>query len=330
MKGVKKCFGVLLAFSITFLSSLSVFSADTRAFNITDSDYYSWSSGRIVGALDWYSLTSAPNGALSRSTSGGAGGVLESFKLCLTGSIPANTLFTFNLQSKLDGTWRSIPLSTRSTDFSVLSHTFGEYGVNSYLFYNSATISGCLEFYTPREFSVSGLVDIYVSGINGIQIQSSGLTPSQAQTLMNRLNYINTGVDDISADVQSIVDAINEQNEREEEQQQQEQEDRDNLESQSSQASGDADSSQADVENLGGNFADYIGGIATALGASPTDCKFRANFGIGNFDAGEVDLCQLSLPTEFQIIGSILLIAFVVPLAWATLNKIIALIRSFQ
>lgn len=106
-------------------------------------------------------------------------------------------------------------------------------------------------------------------------------------------------------------------------------EDRSNLESQSSSIDSDADSSSSDAESTGTTLLGAFSGFVSALtSASPSNCVF--NMDLGRLDMGNVDLCQLSPPTGFQAVGSVLLILFCVPLSIATGRKVISLFRSFQ
>lgn len=72
-------------------------------------------------------------------------------------------------------------------------------------------------------------------------------------------------------------------------------------------------------------FTDFVSAITSA---SPSSCNINAD--IGDLKLGNVDLCELSPPASVQIISSILLIGFCVPLSIATARKMINLYRSFQ
>lgn len=90
-----------------------------------------------------------------------------------------------------------------------------------------------------------------------------------------------------------------------------------------------SDSSQQQADSTGttllGAFQSFVGAISSA---SPTSCVINAN--IGDFKMGNADLCSLTVPPAVKTIGSILLIAFCVPLSLALVNKMIGLFRSFQ
>lgn len=105
--------------------------------------------------------------------------------------------------------------------------------------------------------------------------------------------------------------------------------DREDLENQSSDTQSSSDDSQQEAESTGTTllsaFTSFVGALSSA---SPSNC--RINMDLGNFDMGNVDLCSLSPPPEFQSIASIMLILFCVPLSIATARKVISLFRSFQ
>lgn len=106
-------------------------------------------------------------------------------------------------------------------------------------------------------------------------------------------------------------------------------EDRNNIESQQSESSDTSDDSQEDAENTGTTLLAAFSSFVTAItSASPSNCNLLMN--MGNLNLGNVNLCQLSPPAEFQVIASIFLILFCVPLSIATARKVISLFRSFQ
>lgn len=106
-------------------------------------------------------------------------------------------------------------------------------------------------------------------------------------------------------------------------------EDRQNLEDQKSESQDSSDDSQEDAENTGTTLLAAFSSFVTAItSASPSNCNLLMN--MGNLNLGNVNLCQLSPPAEFQVIASIFLILFCVPLSIATARKVINLFRSFQ
>lgn len=94
-------------------------------------------------------------------------------------------------------------------------------------------------------------------------------------------------------------------------------------------ANTDADSSSQQAEQSGSTLLEAVTQFIGALtGSSASNCVINAN--IGEFEMGNVDLCQLSPPPAFQVISSLMVIGFAVPLSIALAKKMISLFRSFQ
>ena len=94
-------------------------------------------------------------------------------------------------------------------------------------------------------------------------------------------------------------------------------------------ANTDADTSSEQAESSGSTLLQAVTSFIGALtGSSASNCVINAN--IGDFQMGNVDLCQLSPPPAFQIISSLMVIGFTVPLSIALAKKMIGLFRSFQ
>lgn len=94
-------------------------------------------------------------------------------------------------------------------------------------------------------------------------------------------------------------------------------------------ADNDSASSSQQAESTGttllGAFIQLLGALT---GAAATDCVINAD--IGDFHMGNVDLCELDPPPAFQVISSLMVIGFAVPLSVALGKKIISMFRSFQ
>ena len=105
--------------------------------------------------------------------------------------------------------------------------------------------------------------------------------------------------------------------------------DRSDIESQSSTIDSSGESSQQSAQNTGTTLLAAFSSFVTAItSASPSNCNIDMD--LGNLDLGIVNFCTLSPPPEFQVLGSIFLILFCVPLSIATARKVISLFRSFQ
>lgn len=104
--------------------------------------------------------------------------------------------------------------------------------------------------------------------------------------------------------------------------------DRTNIESQQSDGDDAADSSQSDSETQGttllGAFSSFVGALTSSSSGS---CSVSVDTGLVDF--GSVDLCAVEVPTSFQVISSIIVVGFAVPLSISTARKFISLTRSF-
>lgn len=98
-------------------------------------------------------------------------------------------------------------------------------------------------------------------------------------------------------------------------------------EQQNAQNNGSISQQQADSsgQTLLGAFTSFIGAITNA---SPGNCSFTLNTGYG-FNLGEVNLCSISPPSSFQVISSLVVIGFAVPLSISASKKMIDLFRGF-
>lgn len=87
------------------------------------------------------------------------------------------------------------------------------------------------------------------------------------------------------------------------------------------------DSSQ-DAEDAMTNFINVIGGFVSVItNTTPTNCRLNGN--MGHIDMGVLDLCSLPAPAFVQVIGSLILIAIVIPFVIVMFNRFINLFRSF-
>lgn len=89
-----------------------------------------------------------------------------------------------------------------------------------------------------------------------------------------------------------------------------------------------ATSSSSDATTTGSTLLSGLTSLVAALNVSPAaNCKLDMD--LGNVDFGEADLCSISPPVQFQIISSLVVIGFAVPLSLAAAHKMVELFRSF-
>lgn len=88
------------------------------------------------------------------------------------------------------------------------------------------------------------------------------------------------------------------------------------------------DSSDSATAGTGSLISAIGSAVAAITSASPTNCLINGN--MGNLNVGQIDLCANPVPAFVSIIGSLLLVLFIVPLCISLFNRFINLFRSFQ
>lgn len=174
----------------------------------------------------------------------------------------------------------------------------------------------------------SYLENIY-SLIDAYKTQNNNNWNRQHQDILDLSDRINRNFNMLDGSLDSISSEQQDTNDKLDREWEQEQDDRDNIEQQSSDVNDAAESSSEDATEAGTTLLAAFSAFVTAItNASPSNCNIDMD--LGNLDLGVVNLCQLSLPPALSAIGSILLIAFCVPLSIATATKMIRLFRSFS
>lgn len=134
---------------------------------------------------------------------------------------------------------------------------------------------------------------------------------------------------DYSQQLQEIKDAIENGSDAGEVLQQQREEDRQDMEDAQGDASTDGSDSQSQATGQGQTLLQaFISFVQAITSASPGNCNLDMDTGFVDF--GTVNLCSLNPPPAFQIISSIVVIGFAVPLSINASKKMIELFRSFQ
>lgn len=339
----KICFGLLLLCSIIFGLFLSVCS-DANAVDYQDSNKYNISSAALYfnngGSIGF--TTNSTGGAYAALSGIQNSSGLNYLALRFSGTISGRSIATVIVKTQAPlGTYAQVGWTARSTAYSVLDVTYGEYGTTFITLYVDQALSGEFDL-TATNFPIVTSLEVDVSAISTTtlrQLPSYNQLENIKTTLSSMLadldvtnanvNNLNTNVynilqavRDIASDSERTADAVEEQNERDEQ-------DRTDIESQSSDIDSDAGDSQSDAESTGTSLLGAFSAFVTALtSATPSNCNLDMD--LGNLDLGVVNLCQLSLPQPFPTIASIFLILFCVPLSIATARKVINLFRSFQ
>ena len=96
-----------------------------------------------------------------------------------------------------------------------------------------------------------------------------------------------------------------------------------NIENQSSSNIGNTTNQK--TQSLLGVFSSFVSAIGSI---SPSNCNM--DFDLGHIDFGVQDLCSNPVPTPFQVITSIIVLAFTIPFVVHMIRRILALIREMQ
>lgn len=163
--------------------------------------------------------------------------------------------------------------------------------------YNEIVLNGTLAH--QESTNSSRLILVHIGGVNFFSAQA---------TLDDVIQYLEDHPDDAGQQM--------EQNKEETQQAQ--------SDAQSAGNTAQSDASSAG-QTLLGALTSFIGAITNA---SPGNCTLTLNTGYG-FNLGDVNLCSISPPTSFQVISSLVVIGFAVPLSISASKKMIELFRGF-
>lgn len=349
MKGVKKCFGLLLALFIIFGLSLSV-SSSVNAANVQSPTIY-WraytSDGNLVSEA-WSSTGNLSKPILQYST--GQYRTLQGFTIDFAVEDTLTTRYkTLVVKARLMQSGvndQNYPSVQKSFQNPSVSHVNLGSSTSSVVRGSSCTMQWLGN--TTVEYTCSVDVSDYYT-ISNAQV-TLGYAPTTiihsdpiatlcgisvspecyGTVYLDSVSYDLAGRDDATdTNVEHIYGEVQRTNNLLEQQIQQDQQDRQDLQNQSSDIDSSADSSQQSAENTGQTLLAAFSSFVTAItNARPSNCNIDMD--LGNLDLGIVNFCQLSPPAPFQTIASIFMILFFVPLSIATARKVINLFRSFQ
>lgn len=107
----------------------------------------------------------------------------------------------------------------------------------------------------------------------------------------------------------------------------QDNQDREDLQNQSDGSQDSAESAADDLNNAKtGLFSVIANFIDIVIHPPASNCVIDAD--MGNMDLGDIDLCQLSLPPAFAVIGTLLIIGFLIPLGYSVISTILSLLKG--
>lgn len=157
------------------------------------------------------------------------------------------------------------------------------------------------------------------TSVRDIQLDSEIAFYNQSTSSLNIDIVFNSARVNFYMPDESAADAIREQEEKE----------KSETNAQVNAGDSAANSSSSDASASGTTLLAAAQSFVGALtSASPSNCNLDMD--LGNLDLGNANLCSISPPPAFQVISSIVLIGFCVPLSIATAKKMVSLFRSFQ
>ena len=107
----------------------------------------------------------------------------------------------------------------------------------------------------------------------------------------------------------------------------QDMQDRTDLQNTSGNAQSDASSAASSIDNAKTSLLTVIGNFVNIVINPPaSNCVIDGD--MGNMDLGDIDLCQLSLPPAFAVIGSLLIIGFIIPFAYSLIMTVLSMLKG--
>lgn len=188
----------------------------------------------------------------------------------------------------------------------------------TYIFYSAADYNYFNSISNSRIFYGESSTDSQVIITPGFirAISWNGLTQDDRDWLESVMPA-GTSVSQIE---QGVENALNTQSETEREELQDAQDDAEN----------DSDDSQTAVQGATTSLLAVLGQFITAVtSANATNCNLNGDL-IPHVPLGTLNLCSNSPPPAITSLGSLILIAFIIPLAYNTVKMIINLIGEFQ
>lgn len=329
---------VFLCSLFLFCLSCFLFSSPVSALEFTGGNVLTLDSGTMITDGGTVNSVKSRSDLIFDSTNAFVYGLNFDFSSTfLTFPTPTNYLLTFDVT--YISTFGSMPASglpnvrydgLESQTMNKLAESCtvddtGSYYEGSVLVYRSQTIYHCSYlFFSHSDYSsFSSAVNSRIyAGFNEIRlivspgfvrtISFNGLSDDDRDWLEEHMPSGSS-----TADIEAAIESAREDEKQEYEDQADETEDTANDES------AEAQSTATSLLSVVGQF------IGVLTSAQPTNCYLNGNI-IPHLPLGQLNLCQNDPPASIVVLGSLLLIAFVVPLAYHTVKRMLALIGSFQ
>lgn len=341
----------LLSIALALLACLYT-SAPASALQLTSGSIHSFTSGYI----NVFDLSAGASADYNRKIYGSLSdpnlvftgipviNTVRQFHLSLSDNIVANSIFTFNVEYKIVGTTPQAPnyqyygISSGSAwtllDQSCVTPAQNGYGgtANNSFYYESILQCTYVGFtnvtldhistqynadiitFRNQNTSASGNIDasMHFSPVNARAISWNALTQEDRAWLESVLPAGTS-----TADIEQAIDSARE-------------DEKDEYEQQAEDNESDINDASADAEATGQSLLSILTGFLSVLtSAQPTNCNLDTTL-IPHLSIPAVNLCQNSPPSAIVVLGSLILIGFVVPLAYHLVKRLLALIGEFQ
>lgn len=364
MKCLRKTKFICLLFSLWFCGVFFVLSSSASAYNFENSGlrpiYYIALSNNAGGytsstpAIQYTATVNAPNAP--------SGAVLNAIDIYTPGGqgFPASSIVNFSVRMLVPGYANNFEFS----GFGALSNgslldqqctTSATYG-NNLIADMTCTLWVYFPSYTEHTLISSNIryraagLNVTISGAGVLTISDSEgggiseadlaeqidrltrLIPQQVDRLVtpyilaqqiDRITVLLQTQEDRSVTaIEDNTDAVNNPDYIQQE--------KDDLEDQKQESSDTANDESSEAQDTATSLLDVIiQAIGVFSSAEATNCNLDGNL-IPHLPLGNLNLCEHSPPPAITALGSILLIGFVVPLAYHLVKRMLALIGSFQ
>lgn len=246
-------------------------------------------------------------------------------------TIPENSIWSISFVSEncsFEGTTNNLS-SNYGRYMGMDTETTGYEYVTYYFYNNGPSLDG--EFYTlpisvncqsNSRFKATTFYSFVKLDANENQIDYTSALNDIKDGVSSLSETVDLWFSNIDEDISGTSDAVERQTELIQEQQT-------NIEHAQTDAEVSGDDSAANAQATGSSLLSVFSSFVNALtNVSPkNNCYITVD--LGHIDFGRLNLCELSPPAEFQIISSLIVIGFSVPVSLMLVNKMISLFRGF-
>lgn len=213
----------------------------------------------------------------------------------------------------------TIRYASSSTDTVSTIYLGGDFLAPAYYNVTNTVYFSNVQVYTA--WTYKNFIDSIGIYMTDLKNAISGIDLSQLEqyqrTMINQQSQTNNKLDNINDTIE-----------------QQRNEDKRDMNNAQSDASSSGSDSQSDAQNASSSL---LSTLSTFIGAltdvSPSSCDLTLDTDYGGsskFGFGTLNLCALSPPPAFQVISSVVVIGFSIPLVVIALREMLSLIWSFQ